>query len=623
MKGKKREKLIIGAVGLFLILAVMPGAAYAEVPAKINYQGFLTDGGTPVDTDGVPVEMTFSIYCPAGSPVPDWSEIQQVEVSNGIFNVTLNVNSDIFQQDTQETCDLGVEVESEGEMSPRKQITSVVFSIRAELAESALLAESANYATDAYSATIAGDAAHATTADSATTAGDADTVDNQHAGAFALDGHGHSGGDINSGTVADGFIAATIARDSEIMPKVLANDGPGTGLNADLLDGAHSNAFATSGHSHSAHWHYSLNAADGIPTNALVVDDEGEVGIGTPGDPGSKLDVNGNVNTSGAYKIKGATAFTIQTGPTELNTIIGLAAGHNTGGFANTFMGHGAGGGANSGNRNTFLGYNTGIGNTVGPDNTFIGYAAGDANTTGGRNTIIGSNAGMDSTGSLNTFIGYAAGKSTSAQGNAFIGYEAGLSNIVGEYNNFLGYFAGRSNILGDYNTFVGPLTGMSNTTGHQNTFVGYAAGNENISGGGNTFIGAGAGSQNNGTGNVFLGQEAGPADPAASNQLYIGNYTTKRNTLIYGEFDNTRVGIGTTTPSGTLHVVGGDALEGAGSDITLHAQNAGGPGLNGGDIILLPGDGIIPGMPGGVGIGTTTPTGTLDVAGEIWAQEG
>jgi hypothetical protein len=423
--------------------------------------------------------------------------------------------------------------------------------------------------------------------------------------------------------VADGFIAATIARDSEIMPKVLASDGSGTGLDADLLDGAHSNAFATSGHSHSAHWHYSLNAADGSPTNALEVDDEGEVGIGTPGDPGSKLDVNGNVNTSGAYKIKGATAFTIQTGPTELNTIIGLAAGHNTGGFANTFMGHGAGGGANSGNRNTFLGYNTGIGNTVGPDNTFIGYAAGDANTTGGRNTIIGSNAGMDSTGSLNTFIGYAAGKSTSAQGNAFIGYEAGLSNIVGEYNNFLGYFAGRSNILGDYNTFVGPLTGMSNTTGHQNTFVGYAAGNENISGGGNTFIGAGAGSQNNGTGNVFLGQEAGPADPAASNQLYIGNYTTKRNTLIYGEFDNTRVGIGTTTPSGTLHVVGGDALEGAGSDITLHAQNAGGPGLNGGDIILLPGDGIIPGMPGGVGIGTTTPTGTLDVAGEIWAQEG
>jgi hypothetical protein len=192
MKGKKREKLLIGAIGLLLILAVMPGTASAGVPAKINYQGFLTDGGTPVDTEGVPVQMTFRIYCPAGSPVADWFEIQQVEVSNGIFNVTLNINPDIFIQDPQDTCDLGVQVAGESnEMSPRKQITSVPFSIRAELAESALLAESANYATDAYSATIAGDAAHATTADSATTAGDADTVDNQHAGAFALDGHGH------------------------------------------------------------------------------------------------------------------------------------------------------------------------------------------------------------------------------------------------------------------------------------------------------------------------------------------------------------------------------------------------------------------------------------------------
>ena len=49
--------------------------------------------------------------------------------------------------------------------------------------------------------------------------------------------HTHSGADITSGTVADARIAASLARDSEIMPTVLAGDGSGSGLDADLLDG--------------------------------------------------------------------------------------------------------------------------------------------------------------------------------------------------------------------------------------------------------------------------------------------------------------------------------------------------------------------------------------------------
>ena len=61
MRVKKREKLLIGALGLFLILAVMPGAAYAQVPQLINYQGFLSDSsGDPVP-DG-DYDMQFAIY---------------------------------------------------------------------------------------------------------------------------------------------------------------------------------------------------------------------------------------------------------------------------------------------------------------------------------------------------------------------------------------------------------------------------------------------------------------------------------------------------------------------------------------------------------------------------------
>ncbi len=63
--------------------------------------------------------------------------------------------------------------------------------------------------------------------------------DHNHSGIYAADSHAHAGEDITSGIVADTYIAATIARDSEIVPTVLANDGAGSTLDADLLEGQH------------------------------------------------------------------------------------------------------------------------------------------------------------------------------------------------------------------------------------------------------------------------------------------------------------------------------------------------------------------------------------------------
>jgi len=68
--------------------------------------------------------------------------------------------------------------------------------------------------------------------------------------AFASATHSHAGGDISSGTVADARIDAAIARDSEIVPTVLASDGTGSTLDADLLDGTDSSGFAAATHSH-------------------------------------------------------------------------------------------------------------------------------------------------------------------------------------------------------------------------------------------------------------------------------------------------------------------------------------------------------------------------------------
>ena len=65
--------------------------------------------------------------------------------------------------------------------------------------------------------------------------------------AFASGSHNHAGEDIDSGTVADARIASSITRDSEVMTIVLANDGAGSTLDADLLDGLDSAAMAGAG----------------------------------------------------------------------------------------------------------------------------------------------------------------------------------------------------------------------------------------------------------------------------------------------------------------------------------------------------------------------------------------
>jgi hypothetical protein len=67
---------------------------------------------------------------------------------------------------------------------------------------------------------------------------------------YAATSHTHAGEDITGGTVADAYIDPLIARDSEITSTILANDGSGSGLDADLLDGVHASAFALALHSH-------------------------------------------------------------------------------------------------------------------------------------------------------------------------------------------------------------------------------------------------------------------------------------------------------------------------------------------------------------------------------------
>ncbi|MTI29349.1 hypothetical protein E1171_00830, partial [Cytophagales bacterium RKSG123] len=238
---------------------------------------------------------------------------------------------------------------------------------------------------------------------------------------------------------------------------------------------------------------------------------------------------------------------------------------------------------------------------------------------------------------------------------NLFQGPLAGSSNTTGRVNSFFGYYAGTSNTSGSYNSYFGWGAGGANTTGYANTFIGYGSGYDNKAGGANTFIGMNAGRKSTGSSNVFIGYSAG-YDETGSNKLYITNTDTS-SPLIYGDFaantltfnGNTTTN-GNSTTTGTLSFGSANTTSGAlsfGSKtrqvINLWNTNYG-IGIQGStqyyrtdshfawfkggshsDATFNPGSGgsvmMVLNDSGNLGIGKTSPTAKLDVAGKIKAD--
>jgi hypothetical protein len=166
-------------------------------------------------------------------------------------------------------------------------------------------------------------------------------------------------------------------------------------------------------------------------------------------------------------------------------------------------------------------------------------------------------------TGSIN---GLVLGRGAGTYPNIFIGDNAlpvvtsGLFNIAlsdyalnenttGNYNIALGNASLRRNTSGYSNISLGKSSMETNTTGFDNISLGYESLYENISGKQNVALGYKAGFNNNGSGNVFIGAEAGPSSYSSPiGQLYIASGSG--TPLIGGNF-----AAKTVTISGSLEV--------------------------------------------------------------------
>ena len=127
------KKLI--SISIFVILASFLSAqAQAEVPHMINYQGKLTDLLGNLLPANDTVSITFGIYETVEGGSPIWDTTFNVIMKYGVFSVLLGPPDLVFNGAVRY---LGVKVETNPEMTPRREIVSVAYAYRSEWADTA------------------------------------------------------------------------------------------------------------------------------------------------------------------------------------------------------------------------------------------------------------------------------------------------------------------------------------------------------------------------------------------------------------------------------------------------------------------------------------------------------
>ncbi len=165
-----RAKIGMALVGVF-VMAVVVGIAWAQsAPQLINYQGRLTNSAGQPLADGSTVDLTFAFYGVETGGTAYLTVLQEdVAVTGGLYNVLIGSGtvtpgtepslSAVFQN--HQDVWMGVEVESDGEMSPRSRIASVPYALKVEGGWLTAFYNKSDYDGDGYSKVV--DGATATT----------------------------------------------------------------------------------------------------------------------------------------------------------------------------------------------------------------------------------------------------------------------------------------------------------------------------------------------------------------------------------------------------------------------------------------------------------------------------
>lgn len=418
------------------------------VPGQLNYQGFLVDAA---DSSAVTatLEMTFRLFDSETKGAELWSETHSaVEVNNGLFQVLLGSVTP-FSDGFFDGTDMWLQTEVGAELlTPRKPLVSTAYSHRANSAEMLL--------------------------DYTLTDLDDRWVNEDQASS------------VTSAMIADGEIADTdVAPGAAIAPDKIdgtawtaGNDGAGSGLDADMVDGQHAADFIGMGDLDH------LNAADGDPANAVYVDTAGKVGIGTIS-PLTELDVNGSVNattyfgdgsnltgisggTDGDWTIDGSDMYAAVPGNVGIGVVTPSAKLHVVDASGNyAVIGNAAYGVYGRDVSGDNFGYLGGSGHGVyGKDNDTgtYGYLGGGGYGVYGHSSVPKENSGLPTPSSAV----YGEAQGSGASGVYGIHTDSGNLGVLG-HPDYAGYFDGDVYVTGDVGIGVMPSAYPLNVAGMAN----------------------------------------------------------------------------------------------------------------------------------------------------------